>query len=71
MIPAVWLLITLFLKLNIFIVRSLKDSQNFFIQSLPLIHHTYFLFLNDTIVDIKKADGIRSLTFVLDDFSGF
>ena len=52
-------------------MRSLKDSQNFFIQSLPLIHHTYFLFLNDTIVDIKKADGIRSLTFVLDDFSGF
>ena len=36
-------------------VRSLKDSQNFFIQSLPL--HTSCLFsmlLNDDIVDIKK-----------------
>ena len=50
---------------------SLKDSQNFFIQSLPV--YTSFLFymlLNDDIVDIEKSDGICSLTFDVDEFSG-
>ena len=50
---------------------SLKDSQNFFIQFLPL--HTSCLFsmlLNDDIVDIEKPDGICSLTVVVDEFSG-
>ena len=28
------------------------------------------MLLNDDIVDIKKADGICSLTFVVDEFSG-
>ena len=49
----------------------LKDSQNFFIQSLPV--YTSFLFymlLNDDIVDIEKSDGICSLTFDVDEFSG-
>ena len=39
--------------------------------SLPL--HTLSLFsmlLNDDIVDITKPDGIFSLTFVVDEFSG-
>ena len=33
------------------------------------IHHSYFLPLNDNIVDFEKTDGIFSLTFVVDDFS--
>ena len=50
-----------------FIVCSLKCSHNFFIQSLPL--YTSWLFsmlLNGNI----KPDGICSLTFVLNEFSG-
>ena len=74
MILAALLLITslfFFLSLIIFIVCSLKDSQNFFIQSLPM--HTCFfsMLLNDDIVDIKKPDGICSLIFVVDEFLGF
>ena len=74
MIPAVRLLITLFLsfsKLIIFISCSFKDSQNVFINFLPL--HTSYLFslsLNNNIVDIEKPYGVCSLTFVVDDFSG-
>ena len=55
-IPAAILLINLFvffLKLIIFIACSLKDSQNFFMQSLPL--YTSCLFsrlLNNDIVDL-------------------
>ena len=50
---------------------SLKDSENFFIQSLPL--YTSWLFsmlLKDDIVDIEKPDGIWFLTVVVDEFSG-
>ena len=39
--------------------------------SLPL--YTSYLFsmlLNDDIADIEKPDAIRSLTFVVDEFSG-
>ena len=46
---------------------SLQDSQNFFMQSLPL--HTSRLFsmlLNDDIVDIEQPDGICSPTFDVD-----
>ena len=74
MIPAALLLITLFfsfLKLIIFIVCSLKDSQNFFMQSLP--QHTSCLFsilLNEDIVDIEKPYGICLLKFVVGEFSG-
>ena len=46
--------IIFFLKLIIFIACSLKDSQNFFIQSL----------------DIEKPDGICSLTTVVDESPG-
>ena len=45
---------------------SLKDSQNFLMQSLPL--YTSWLssmLLNDDIVDIKKSDGICSPYFVI------
>ena len=40
-------------------------------QSLTLYTPCLFYkFLNDDIVDIEKPDGICSLTFVVDDFSG-
>ena len=58
------------MKLIISIACSLKDSQNFIIESLPV--HTLCLFpmlLNDDIVDIEKPNGICSTTFVVDDFS--
>ena len=46
---------------------SLKNLQNFFMQSLSL--HTSCLFsmlLNDDILDTEKPDGICSFTFVVD-----
>ena len=68
------LLITLFFiffKLIIFIVCSLKDLQNFFIQSLILYTSCLFsILLNDDIVDIEKPDEIYSPTFVVDEFLG-
>ena len=61
-----------FFKLIIFIVSSLKDLQNFFMQSLPLYTSCLFsMLLNDNIEDIKKLDGICSPTFVVNEFSGF
>ena len=66
MIPAALSLITSFfliLRLIIFIAFSLKHSQNFFIQSLPL--------LNYDVVDIEKPDGIWLPTIVMYKFSGF
>ena len=52
-------------------VFFLKDSQNFFIQSLPLYTSCLFsILLNEDIVDIKKFDEICSLTFFVDEFSG-
>ena len=74
MIPAALLLTTsffFFLKLIIFIACSLKDSQNFLIQSLPLYTSCSFsMLLNEDIVNIEKRDGICSLTFVADEFLG-
>ena len=62
----------LFLKLIIFIASSIKDSQNFFIQSFPLhISCLFSMLLNDDIVAIKKPDGICSHISVVDEFSGF
>ena len=83
MIPAALLLVTsffFFLKLFIFIASSLKNSQNFFMQPLPL-YTSYFLYilhilwlfsmlLKENIVDIEKPDGICLHTFVVDEFSG-
>ena len=34
------------------------------------MHYAYFLSLNDDFVDIGKPDGIFSLTFVANSFSG-
>ena len=49
----------------------LKDSQNFFIQGLPLYTpYLFSMFLNDDIVDIEKRDGICLPTFVVNEFSG-
>ena len=74
MIPAALLLVTsyfLFLKLIIFIACSLKNPRNFFMQFLPLYTPCLFsMVLNEDIVDIEKPDGICSLTFVMDEFSG-
>ena len=50
---------------------SLKDSQEVFMQFLPLYTLRLFsLILNDNTVDIENPDGIRSPTFVVDKFSG-
>ena len=77
MIPATLYLIVsffFFFKLLIFIVCSLKDSQNFFIffiKSLPL--HTSSLFsmlLNKDLVGIEKPAGNCYFTFAVDNFSG-
>ena len=63
--------IFLFLKPIIFIAYCLKDSQNFFIQTLSW--HTSCLFpmlLNEKVVDIEKPDGICFLALAVDEFLG-
>ena len=70
MVLAALLLITSLFKLIIFIVCSLKDSQIFFIQYLPLYTSCLFsMFLNHDLADIKKHNGICSPTFVVNEFS--
>ena len=60
-----------FLKLITSIACSLKDSQNLFMQSLPLYKSCLFsMILNDDIIDIEKPSKITSLTFVLNKISG-
>ena len=50
---------------------SLKDSQNVFVQSLPLYASCLFsMLLNGDIVDIRKPDGVCPLAFVADKFLG-
>ena len=64
-------LIISFLKLTFFIACYQKDSQNFFMQSLPLYTSCLFsILINKDLVDIEKPDWICLLTFVVDDFSG-
>ena len=60
MIPAALFLITsFFLKLIIFIECSLKNSQDFFMQSLPLYTSCLFsMLLNEEFADIERPDGI-------------
>ena len=72
MIPAdLVLIISFFFKLIRFITYCLQDSQNFFIQSLPLYKSCLlFMLLNDDIESIENPDGVFSLTFVADEFSG-
>ena len=65
-------LIFFFLKLIIFIACCLKNSQIFFMHSLPLYFYIFCLFfmlLNKDIVDIEKSVGICLLTFVVDELS--
>ena len=66
-----WLVNSFFLKLIIPVSCSLKDSQTFFMQFLPLDTSCLVsMLLNDDIVDIVKLDGICSPTFVVDELSG-
>ena len=59
-----------FLKLIIFIACCLKNSQKFFMHSLPLyIFCLFLMLLNKDIVDIEKSVGICLLTFVVDELS--
>ena len=52
-------------------MRSLKVSQNFFVQSLLLYTSCLFsMLLNNDIVEFEKPDGIYLLTFVADEFLG-
>ena len=52
-------------------MRSHKDLQNFFIQSLSLCTRRLFsMLLNGDIVHIKKPDGIYLPTSVVDEFPG-
>ena len=53
-----------------FIACSLKDLQNFSMQSLPLYTCLFFMLLNDDTVDTEKLDEVCSPTFVVDEFSG-
>ena len=47
------------------------NAQNFLIHSLPLYTSClFFMHLNEDIVDIEKPDGICSLNFFADEFSG-
>ena len=56
-----------FLKLIIFIAYSLKNPQNFFMQSLPLHTSSSFsMLLGSDIEGIEKHDELCSLIFVLE-----
>ena len=76
MVPTVlWLLTSFrFFKKEFFsIACSLRDSQNLFMQSLPLYITWLFsisMFLFNDIIDIEKPYVVCSPTFVLDEFSG-
>ena len=60
-----------FSKLIFFIAFSLKNSLNLFMQSLSLYTSCLFsVLLNKGFIDIEKSDGIWSLTFAVDKFSG-
>ena len=49
----------------------IKYSQNFLVQLLLKYTSSLFsIFLNDDIVDIEQPDGMCSLTFVVNKFSG-
>ena len=54
------------MKLIQFIVLSLKELQNFFMQSLPLYTSCLFSMILNDFVDIEKPDGICSFTSVVD-----
>ena len=50
---------------------SLKDSKNFFRQSLSLYTSClFYMLLDDNIVEIEKPEGMCWPTFAVDKFSG-
>ena len=56
-------------KISIFIAFSLKNSQDFFILSLPKYTSClFYILLNEDIADIEKPYGIYLLTSVADAF---
>ena len=60
-----------FSELIIPIARSLKDSQKFFIQYLPMYTSCLFsILLNEDIAGIERPDGKCSFTFAVDEFLG-
>ena len=61
-------IIFFFSNLITFIVHSLKDSQNFFMQSSLLYACLFSMPSNDHIVDTEYIQGICSPIFVVDDF---
>ena len=66
-VPFVRLSLYFFFHLTIPIACSLKYSQIFFVQLLPLYTSCLFFILpNDCIVDIEKPDETFSSTFVVD-----
>ena len=59
------------LPLIIFITCSVKDLENFFKQYLLLYTSClFFVALNGNIVGIEITEGICSLNFAVDEFSG-
>ena len=67
MIPAVRLLTIFFLRNELFSLRALLRICKTFSCNLYLC--SFYISLNDDIVDIKKPDAICSFIFVVDDFS--
>ena len=64
--------ILLFSKLITFVACSLKEVQNFFIQSWPKYIVTLFSILSKPqIIDIEYVHEIISACFVVEDFSSF
>ena len=58
------------MKLIISIACSFKDSQNVFVQSLPLYTSCLFsMLLNDDIVETEKSDRMCSLIFAVEEIS--
>ena len=49
---------------------SYNNSQNLFVQSLPVFTlHLFSMLLNEDLVGIEKPDQISSLTFAIDELS--
>ena len=75
----IWFLLLFFVKnfilvlfeINYFHCVLFKNSQNFFIQFLPLyISCSFSMLLKEDILHIQKLDRICSLIFDVDEFSG-
>ena len=63
----VQVIISFFLKLIISVACYLRDSQNFFMQSLSLLTSCLFsIFSIDDIIDMEKPEGICLPTSLVD-----